>query len=189
MKSATSVVALALLLAACQPPTQTAAAPPEENAAAGCNATAEEAWDATPDASFSMRAVAWGSTCKQAMIALALWPKDGPPAYSFISSMADIEGFDEVADEAALKEALAQWASGQADTTSRLPEWKAADPSPGPTEEFPFHPDEGVTQESYTAVRAANLPMFCFVQGQESQQCVYLQDDALHSIGVQQFPG
>jgi hypothetical protein len=194
MKSALSFAALALALpvfalGACQPPvaTKTANAPPATEVA--CTAAAEEDWTVSTDTSLTIRATAWGPTCKQAVIALAIWGKEGPPAYSFISSMADIEGFDEVEDAAALKTALSMWASGQMDTTAGLPEWKAGDPSPSPSDEFGFYPEDGMDQATYTAIRAAKHPMLCFVQGQESQQCVYLQDGGVQSVGVQTFPG
>jgi hypothetical protein len=195
---ALSALALSVLaLAACQPqPATTAAngAPPAAantavDAAAGCNAAVETDWSATADTLLAIRATAWGPSCKQAVIALAMWGKDGPPMYSFISSMADIEGFDDVADNAALQKALQDWANGQADTTDGLPEWKEGEPSPDPSSEFPFYPDEGIDRSAYTAIRAGKHPMFCFVQGQESQQCVYLVDGGVQSVGVQTFPG
>jgi hypothetical protein len=198
MKSASRLAALvspvlalsALALTACQPQAATTAAngaPPAADAA--CTAAAEGEWSATSDTSLAIRATAWGPSCRQAVIALAIWGKEGPPIYSFISSMADIEGFDDVADAAALRTALSLWASGQADTTDGLPEWKEGDPSPSPSDEFGFYPDEGIDRASYTAIRAGKHPMLCFVQGQESQQCVYLVDGGVQSVGVQTFPG
>jgi hypothetical protein len=197
MKSALSLAALALALpmlalSACQPKAATTAAneaPPAVETAAACTAAAESEWSVTPEASLAIRARAWGPTCKQVVIALAIWGKDGPPVYSFISSMADIEGFDEVEDAAALTKALKDWADAQADTTGGLPEWKEGDPSPDPSSEFAFYPEEGMDRAAYSAIRTAKLPMLCFVQGQESQQCVYLQDGGVQSVGVQTFPG
>jgi hypothetical protein len=195
MKSTLNLAALALALpialAACQPKAAATAAndAPPADAAAACAAAAESDWTVSTETSLIIRARAWGPSCKQAVVALAIWGKDGPPMYSFISSMADIEGFDEVEDAAALTKALQGWADGQADTTAGLPEWKEGDPSPSPSDEFGFYPEEGMDRATYTAIRTARLPMLCFVQGQESQQCVYLQDGGVQSLGVQTFPG
>jgi hypothetical protein len=54
---------------------------------------------------------------------------------------------------------------------------------------FPFYPSEGVTREAYLAARAANAPMWCFVQGMESQACLVLRDGAITELGAQSFPG
>jgi len=181
-----------LVLAACQPQAATTAtngAPPAAEAGAACAASAESEWTVTTETSLTVRARAWGPTCKQAVVAVAIWGKDGAPNYSFISAMADIEGFDEVTDAAGLTKALQGWADGQADTTDTLPEWKEGDPSPDPSAEFSFYPEDGMDRAAYVAIRTAKLPMFCFVQGQESQQCVYLQDGGVQSVGVQTFPG
>jgi hypothetical protein len=190
MNLAALALALPMLaLTACQPQAATKAANAPPAAEAACTAAAEEDWTVSTDASLTIRATAWGPTCKQAVIALAIWGKDGPPIYSFISSMGDIEGFDEVEDAAALKTALSLWAGGQTDTTEGLPDWKEGDPSPSPSDEFAFYPEEGMDRATYTAIRAAKHPMLCFVQGQESQQCVYLQDGGVQPVGVQTFPG
>lgn len=190
LKFAALALALpAFALAACQPKTATAAdeAPPVADTA--CAATAESEWSAAGDASLAIHARAWGPSCSRAVIALAVWGKDGPPMYSFISAMADIEGFDDVADNTALTEALQDWAEGQAKSTGDLPDWKEGDASPDPAADFGFYPDEGVDREAYTAIRAGKHPMFCFVQGQESQECVYLKEGGIQSVGVQTFPG
>jgi hypothetical protein len=192
MKLAALALALPVLsLAACQARTATAAnePPPAAESETGCTAKADTEWNATPDTDLAVHARAWGPTCKQAVIALGIWTKDGPPAYSFISSMADIEGFDDVADAAALQKALSDWADGQPRNTADLPEWKASDSSPDPSAEFSFYPDEGIDRAAYTEIRTGKHPMFCFVQGQESQQCVYLKDGGVQSVGVQTFPG
>lgn len=73
-------------------------------------------------------------------------------------------------------------------TSSALPEWPANADSPQ-NGEFPFYPAEGVTRDLYNQVRDANVPLYCYVQGMESSNCLALRDGALESVGVQSFPG
>ena len=85
---------------------------------------------------------------------------------------------------------LQEWVSppGAApDSTGDLPEWAANADYPG-NSEFPFRP-YGLERADYAALRARDAPMFCFVQGMESQACFWLDQGALRRIGEQQFPG
>ena len=55
--------------------------------------------------------------------------------------------------------------------------------------EFPLYLEDGTTREDYAALRVKKLPMFCYVQGMESQACLALEDGGLRKIGAQSFPG
>jgi hypothetical protein len=75
-------------------------------------------------------------------------------------------------------------------TTNDLPYWppEADMPDAG---EFPFYVAEGVTQDGYEALREEALPMICYVQGRESQLCLWVDPESgeLYPVGAQTFPG
>ena len=86
---------------------------------------------------------------------------------------------------------LKQWITrdDRLQQTGALPEWKngADGPEAG---EFPFYTNEGVKRDAYTQTRKANLPMFCYVAGMESEACLVLtKDGTIIKIGSQSFPG
>ena len=109
---------------------------------------------------------------------------------SYVSSQ--LFGFDEAVDADSMRMALGDWLGDYADSSSSatLPEWpQGADmPEAG---EFPFYVDEGVTQQLYEELRAADYPMICYIQGRESTLCLIKQPgvNALISVGAQSFPG
>ena len=76
-----------------------------------------------------------------------------------------------------MSKALARWLleARRQPTSEDLPAWKAADTRPGGDQEFPFTVQEGMTRAEYLAVRDANRPMICYVQGIETVACVVLR--------------
>lgn len=90
-----------------------------------------------------------------------------------------------------MQAALAEWIDPARNTTlqtsSALPEWPASTEFPT-NGEFPFYP-EGFTREAYNALRAAHLPLYCYVQGMESMACIVYGDGGVDKVGVQTFPG
>jgi len=94
-------------------------------------------------------------------------------------------------DVETMQTALAEWGASTSTTfatTSALPEWAAG--ANGPVSgEFPFYLNEGWDRAAYDQLRASDVPVFCYVQGMESMNCLALQDGYLNSVGVQSFPG
>jgi hypothetical protein len=116
----------------------------------------------------------------------------GEPIYTQSHITSDLMTLAPAADPAAMNTALTEWVAPETtmSTTSTLPEWAANAEMPGG--EFPFYPDnhpDGYSREAYAAMRAANLPMFCYVQGMESLSCIIYGDGGIEHIGVQAFPG
>jgi hypothetical protein len=76
--------------------------------------------------------------------------------------------------------------------TRDLPEWKpgAEAPEREPPGEFGVYTADWVGRDLYEEWRAAGLPLFCFVQGMESETCLVAQKDgAVYDMGGTQFPG
>jgi len=95
-------------------------------------------------------------------------------------------------DAAAMRDALAAWISPASNTimqtSAALPEWPGNADAPQ-NGEFPFYPEAGYGREAYNTLRSNNLPLYCYVQGMESQACLALSEGGLTKIGVQTFPG
>lgn len=159
--------------------------------AEGCDARAVQAWNATPDATLSVEATSAGPGCDRAVATLVIRDASGFPLYTDTHIASQVMVLAGAADQAAMQTALAEWAESSNTTmvtTSALPDWPqgAEAPSNG---EFPFYPDDGIDRTAYLALRAQNLPLFCYVQGMESLRCVAYGEGAVSSVGLQLFPG
>jgi hypothetical protein len=190
MRRILAIVVLAL--AACSPPAaeQDAASPPEIAVADNCPASASSQWN-TGNQVVAVEAVAGGEACASAHATLTFRDAEGATLYEetfeaqHVMVLAGAESVDD------MRRRLNEWISppGAApDSTRDLPEWAAGAESPMQGE-FPFYPEEGLTRTAYEALRTLDAPMFCFVQGMESQACLTMQSGALRKIGVQAFPG
>ena len=103
------------------------------------------------------------------------------------SQIRTLAGADSVAD---MQQRLQDWVSPSEtlNSTGDLPEWAANAENPGAST-APFRPYGGTDRAAYAALRAADAPMFCFVQSMESQACFWLDAGAFRRIGEQQLPG
>ncbi len=178
------LAACAAILAACSP------AEEADVMSAGCDARGASQWAAGAD-TFSVEATTLGPDCARAVATLVVRNSSGEPIYAEAHVTSDVMTLATVQDSAAMQTALTEWvdASNAAmASTGALPEWapNADAPSDG---EFPFYPEEGYTRESFAALRAANYPMFCYVQGMESLSCITYGDGGIERIGAQTFPG
>lgn len=201
---------LTLSLAACGPKSETekadapsaparADAPASDVAAlpdptGACAATATHTW--TPKgaaAGYTITGAAAGPTCNTGEAVITVRNAAGKVLLSQGGFDVDVMSntiFSLAVSPESLKSALTDWISSAHadDATGQLPEWKAGEVQPV-SGEFPFYPEEGVTQAQYEAIRAANKPMFCHVQGGESMACYAVDGDTLTKIGLQSFPG
>jgi len=104
----------------------------------------------------------------------------------------DLFSFDEIHGAETMKTVLRGWLgdSYNFSTSSGLPQWpqNADMPDAG---EFPFYVSEGLSQADYEAIRTADYPMICYIQGGESTLCLVRHPGikALISVGAQTFPG
>ncbi len=177
----------ALAVSACTPAEEQHGALSE-----GCDARATATWNTPADPNASIEAITTGPDCARAVATLIIRNGSGAPIYSETHIPSQVMTLAEASAPAAMQTALQEWIDPAGNTTmqssSALPEWPAN--ADGPQNgEFPFYPAKGSTRETYDAVRDANVPMYCYVQGMESLNCLALRDGALESVGVQSFPG
>lgn len=168
-------------------------APPEVTAvlaepAGACGAEANRDWSG-----YRLQAVAAGEVCQSVTLTLTIVDAAGAAALQEIYAPADLPVlFGEVTTREEMTAALHDWIapSGGLDTASGLADWPmgAENPTLG---EFAFYPAEGMSREEYMAIRAANPPLFCFVQGSESQLCLAQPETkrGVKEVGFQSFPG
>lgn len=179
------LAAIAALAVACSP------AEEAELTSEGCNARAVSQWDVSVE-TFSVEATATGPDCARAVVTLTVRNASGAPLYAESHVTANLMTLKDAQDLTAMNTALAEWVSPNTtlSTTGGLPEWAVNANAPGG--EFPFYPDNhpnGFSREAYAALRTANYPMFCYVQGMESLACLAYSDGGIEHIGVQTFPG
>lgn len=200
MKRLCIAVALAAPLAACggqgQKPSDAAASPlaaastpaPEATPEGTCDTRAERDWEAGGQ-HYTLTGVTEGAICNIAVATLTIRSADGKSIYAWSGAVRDLFGLKDAADADAMKTALADWIDPShtlyADT-AKLPAWDQTSDQPG-ADEFPFHPD--FDKAGWDALHARTNPVFCFVQGSESQRCVVLDGGSIEEIGLQQFPG
>ncbi len=181
------LAALAALAAGCQRITTEEA----DNLAPGCDARATTTW-AARDATFSTEAATTGPDCARAVATLVVRDSSGAPVYAEAYAAEHVMVLAEARDANAMQTALQDWTNPASNTimqtTSALPEWPAN--ATGPQNgEFPFYPGAGYDRDSYMRLRTNDLPLFCYVQGMESQACLAAVDGDVTKIGVQTFPG
>lgn len=155
--------------------------------AEGCTAVAAIEWQG-----FNVEASTRGPDCARAGVTLVFRASgSGEIARMETHRAMDLMTLASVEDAAAMETALAEWidqTNPEYATSANLPEWAANAEAPM-SGEFPFFPAEGTTREAYDVIRARAAPLFCYVQGMESINCLALVDGDLDSVGVQTFPG
>ncbi len=189
------VMALAFLVAACGPKTQTTAEPSPPAPAAACVAEIAIDWTPAGGPPLKIAASAAGAACDTGTAKIAVTDAAGRSLFAGDYDIAPMTTtvFAEAKTPESLKVALQQWidpADAMMPTTQQLPAWAPGADAPQDGE-FPFYPAEGMTRDAYARLRVQALPMFCFVQGGESMQCLAYDKaaGALTDVGVQTFPG
>lgn len=149
-------------------------------AGANCSASASRAWVGGTTAEAS----AQGPTCEKAVVTLVIRNKAGSPIFMQAYDTAFLMNFTQApaTNAKALGATLKDWISGDGFMTSA--DKLVLDG------EFPFTVDEGIDKAALAKYRKAKLPLFCYIQGMESGNCVVLdKDGVVVDLGVQSFPG
>jgi hypothetical protein len=159
--------------------------------ASTCTASATQRWTPLSGVYFTVEAQSFGPGCENAVAAIAVRYAEQQLLYTEAFPAAHIAPLSGARDAVTMQTALADWINPETNVMQRtgdLPDWpQGADaPSGG---EFPFIVEAGWDREAYLAQRAANAPMFCFVQGMESLACLVRRNERMEKIGVQAFPG
>lgn len=179
------IAAVAVLAAACAP-----AAEEQESMSEGCDARATSQWTAG-EATYSIEATTQGPDCARAVATIVIRDSSGVPAFAEVHLAGQLMTLASVADTAAMQTALAEWINpngGGFQNSSELPDWIANAPTPI-NGEFPFYVADGIDRDTYVSIRSRNVPMFCFVQGMESMNCLAVEEGGIAHVGVQSFPG
>lgn len=179
--------AAALMLAACTFSANTGGS----QTATGCAATASTQWAPEGGPAFTVEANVSGPDCQHAVATLVIRDAENTVQWAEIYHAEHIMVLAGAADAAAMQTAANEWVAFDnhtMNTTGALPEWPANAEQPQ-NGEFPFYPETDVTRDIYNTYRTRNLPMYCYVQGMESQACLTWDTDRLVLLGVQSFPG
>ncbi len=144
-----------------------------------CTAQAARKWNA-----LTIEAIAQGDDCANAVVTLVIRDKTGKPIWARAHIAAQLLNFsqDPMADSKAMTEKLSGWISGESfmKTADKL----TLDG------EFPFAASSDIDAKSFKAYRKQKLPLFCYIQGLESGNCLAVdKDGGVVELGVQSFPG
>jgi hypothetical protein len=168
---------------------------------ADCNTSVSKKWNVGRSLPYAVDASSLGPDCKRAVALLVVRDGKGEVKYSFSAAAKDIGTFGNLAeapvtDAKKMRAALTEWIdtglSSKINHLSQYPEWKdgAEGPAETPPAEFPFTASSDLTRDTYENWRKQNLPVFCFVQGIESERCLVLaKDGSVSEVGIQSFPG
>lgn len=150
----------------------------------GCAEQASSVWNA-----YRVEATSSGPDCARAVVTLVVRDKGGAAVWTDAAPGAQLMTFASVKTGPEMAKALGEWLEQNSsfDNTAELLPWNEG--AEQPSGEFPFYPDQSVDRTYYEGLRAAKLPMFCYVQGMESLACIVLKDGQLTKIGAQSFPG
>ncbi len=159
--------------------------------AADCSGQARAPWTSAGKG-YAVAATARGRTCARAAVSLAIVGPHGKTLHRYSAPAGQNFEFHDVRTKAAMSKALARLVAGGSNwkTSADLPDWTDKDSQPGGGREFPFYVEDGMSRDAYLAIRKANRPLFCYVQGMESTACVVLRaNGAVQKVGAQSFPG
>jgi hypothetical protein len=145
---------------------------------AACTASAARSWVS----GLTIEAFAQGPTCAQAVAVISIRKKSGEAVWvqSYITQ--NVMSFTQppAANNKQLMATLKDWISGDGfmKTADKLVEGG----------EFPFTKNDDA--ETFNRYRKAKSPLFCYIQGMESGNCLTVdKSGAVVELGVQSFPG
>jgi hypothetical protein len=165
-------------------------------ATAACNHTVKVPWTSAKALKLSLHASSLGETCASTVIVLSVTSAKGEMlwATSRLSQQVLLFAEDGKKTDQTVKAALKQWLTigqkGERVTTKMLPDWPEGQDAPTSEGEFGFFASETSSREFLLEQKTANHPMFCFVQGMESEACIIAtKNGEVVDIGGYRFPG
>lgn len=167
------------------------------HAANRCNDRASLPWKAG-NQTLTLEAISNGPECGKAIVVLVVRNANGEPLWTFVSRAADVAMFapDHTANGKNMTGALKKWLAVGLNSNRKdmgtLPDWKqgADGPAEDPPSEFSFTVSANLDHKTYVGWRKAKRPLFCFVQGMESENCITVSPEGtIVDVGIQSFPG
>ena len=145
---------------------------------ASCTASASRSWVS----GLTIDAFAQGPTCAQAVGVISIRKKSGEAVWVQSYITANVMNFTQPAatNSKILTATLKDWISGNGfmKSADKLVEGG----------EFPFTKNDDA--QSFAKFRKSKAPLFCYIQGMESGNCLTVdKDGAVVELGVQSFPG
>jgi hypothetical protein len=165
---------------------------------AGCQHSVTSPWKSAGASGLTLQATSFGEVCGKTAVVLTVADKDGHVIWSTsrLAEYVSIFAADGPVTEGDVKKALAEWIDigqqGALTRTGKLPDWPAGAEAPRLDNEegFGFVAGEDVSRAFYLEQRKADVPLFCFVQGMESESCIiFTKDKAVLDFGGTRFPG
>ena len=146
---------------------------------ASCSLESSRSWSG-----FKIEAVASGPDCAKAVVSLIIRNSSGGALWTHSYVTSELMSFSQStdADDKAMLALLKDWISGEGFM-------KSADKLVMDGE-FSFDLGEGIDAATFAKYRKSKLPLFCYIQGMESGNCLAKsQDGSLIELGLQRFPG
>jgi hypothetical protein len=151
----------------------------DANASTTCVAGAENQWNG-----FTVEAFSQGEDCATAVVTIAIRDAHGKAIWvqAYIASQLLNFSQDPIADPKAMKKKLSRWISGEGfrQSVDRL----------NLKGEFPFTVSSDIDAKIFATLRKSKRPLFCYIQGIESGNCLTIdKDNNVIELGIQTFPG
>jgi len=185
MRIVIAATALALMLGGCLQRIEQPVAGADR-----CDAMTRTTWAPADGASVAVEAASLGPTCAQAVATIVVRDENGV-LWTQVYPAAQVMVLAGARNDAAMRTALGEWidsSNNTMSTSSALPDWPAGAPEPV-SGEFPLYVDDSLDRTNYLELRERNVPVFCYVQGMESLNCLAYENGLMTPIGVQTFPG
>jgi hypothetical protein len=160
---------------------------------AACQENVRKPWAS----SLQLEARAFGQNCAASVVVLSVLNAKGEPIWATLRLSPQVAVFSHNATSPKqMRKALEEWISvglsANDQTTAQLPDWKVGADAPERPEgtEFGFFADQDMSQAFWMEVKQGNYPLFCFVQGMESESCIANAGaGGIVEIGGRTFPG
>lgn len=167
-------------------------------AKAACGVSVRQPWPASGAQKLAIVAHALGQSCGAAVVVLVVTDAKDKPLWATSRLAEHVALFQEpdIATPKGMMAALKTWISTGLSTSpassAKLPAWQKGQDNPlqVPGEEFGYFAGQDMSAEFYEELRQKKLPVFCFVQGLESESCIVADPKGgITEFGGRTFPG